>query len=64
VYTDTTILRAVVRLAADADPASTDGLSLRLLFQACDDAQCLAPAEVTLPVRTAAVDNEVFHRRR
>jgi len=63
VYTDTTVVQAVVRLAADADPASIDGLSLRLLFQACDDAQCLAPAQITLPLHPVAADAGVFARK-
>ncbi len=67
-YADTVVIRAQVRLAPNPGAAAGDGaggaaidrLSLTLLFQACDDAQCLAPAQVTLPVQTTAGNDRIF----
>ncbi len=51
VYTDSVVIRATLRLDADAEPGSVEALSVSLQFQACNDAQCLAPAQVSLPVQ-------------
>ena len=53
VYTDTAIVQATLRLGVAADPVSSHRLSLTLLFQACNDVQCLASTQVTLPVKAA-----------
>ena len=56
VYTDTAIVKATLRLGVAADPVSSHRLSLTLLFQACNDVQCLASTKVTLPVNPAGAD--------
>ena len=50
VYAGEVLVRAKLRLETGPAPGSKGQLRLQLRYQACDDHQCLAPAQVTLPV--------------
>ena len=54
VYTDTAIVQARLQLKDGAPSMSSDRLSVTLRFQACNDVQCLAASEVTMPVAIEA----------
>ena len=60
VYTDTAIVQATLRLGVVAAPVSSDSLSLTLLFQACNDVQCLAPTQVTLPLNPTGAGGSLW----
>jgi uncharacterized protein YyaL (SSP411 family) len=70
VYTDTAIVRASLQSGGTLDDSSmavdrsgdrsVDHLSLRLRFQACNDVQCLAASEITLPVQSLSATHSLF----
>ncbi|MEW6753966.1 MAG: DUF255 domain-containing protein [Candidatus Latescibacterota bacterium] len=53
VYSGRVVVQVTLRLGAAAPPGASGRLALRLGYQACDETQCLAPAEVIVPVEVA-----------